>query len=146
LRFLVSIAGPVQSPLAAFFPTSLEVFVMNTLDRLVSNPLGALSVLTLAAFLEAWGDSFFQAGFYRSSGLGRVLAFLAGAAVLAAYGSVVNVPRWDFGKLLGVYVVLFFLMAQILAKVRFGQSPTLPICAGGGLIVAGGLLIAFWKG
>ncbi len=119
---------------------------MNTLDRLVSNPLGAFAVLTVAAFLEAWGDSFFQAGFYRSSGWGRVLAFMAGAAVLAAYGSVVNVPRWDFGKLLGVYVVLFFLMAQILAKVRFGQSPTLPIYAGGGLIVAGGLLIAFWKG
>ena len=119
---------------------------MNTLDRLVSNPLGALSVLTLAAFLEAWGDSLFQAGFYRSSGLGRVIALLAGAIVLAAYGSVVNVPRWDFGKLLGVYVVLFFLMAQILNKVRFGQSPTSPIYAGGGLIVAGGLVIAFWKG
>jgi small multidrug resistance family-3 protein len=37
-------------------------------------------------------------------------------------------------------------MAQILNKVRFGQSPTLPIYAGGGLIVAGGLVIAFWKG
>jgi small multidrug resistance family-3 protein len=128
------------------FPIFPEVYFMNTLDRLVSNPLGALSVLTLAAFLEAWGDSFFQVSFYRSSGLGRLLAFLAGAAVLAAYGSVVNVPRWDFGKLLGVYVVLFFLMAQILNKVRFGQSPTLPIYAGGGLIVAGGLVIAYWKG
>jgi small multidrug resistance family-3 protein len=119
---------------------------MNTLDRLVQNPLGALAVLTLAAFLEAWGDSFFQVGFYRSSGFGRVLALLAGAAVLAAYGSVVNVPRWDFGKLLGVYVVLFFLMAQILNKVRFGQAPTIPIWLGGGLIAAGGLVIAFWKG
>jgi hypothetical protein len=119
---------------------------MNTLNRLVSYPLGAFAVLTLAAFLEAWGDSFFQVSFYRSSGFSRVLAFLAGAAVLAAYGSVVNVPRWDFGKLLGVYVVLFFLMAQILNKVRFGQSPTLPIYAGGGLIVAGGLVIAFWRG
>jgi len=119
---------------------------MDFLNRLVANPVGALTVLTLAAFLEAWGDSFFQVSFYRSSGLGRVLAFLAGAAVLAAYGSVVNVPRWDFGKLLGVYVVLFFLMAQILNRVRFGQSPTLPICAGGGLIVAGGLVIALWKG
>ena len=119
---------------------------MNALDRLVSNPLGALAVLTFAAFLEAWGDSFFQAGFYRSSGVGRVLAILAGAAVLAAYGSVVNIPRWDFGKLLGVYVVLFFLMAQLQAKVRFGQSPTPPIYAGGALIVTGGLVIAFWKG
>ena len=119
---------------------------MNILDRLVANPLGAFGVLTLAAFLEAYGDSFFQVGFYRSSGLGRVLAFVAGAAVLAAYGSVVNAPRWDFGKLLGVYVVLFFLMAQLLARVRFGQSPTPPIYAGGALIVAGGLVIAFWKG
>jgi len=119
---------------------------MNILDKLVANPLGALAVLTLAAFLEAWGDSFFQVGFYRSSGVGRVLAVLAGAAVLAAYGSVVNVPRWDFGKLLGAYVVLFFLMAQLLNRVRFGQSPTTPIYAGGALIVAGGLVVAFWKG
>jgi hypothetical protein len=119
---------------------------MNLLDKFVQNPLGALVVLTLAAFLEAWGDSFFQAGFYRSSGWGRVLALLAGAAVLAAYGSVVNVPRWDFGKMLGVYVVLFFLAAQLLNKVRFGQSPTPPIYAGGALIVAGGLVVMFWKG
>jgi hypothetical protein len=119
---------------------------MNVLDRLVQNPLGALAVLTLAAFLEAWGDSFFQVGFYRSTGLGRVLALIAGAVVLSAYGSVVNVPRWDFGKLLGAYVVLFFLMAQLLNRVRFHQSPTAPIYAGGALIVAGGLIVAFWKG
>lgn len=119
---------------------------MNLLDRFVANPLGALGVLTLAAFLEAQGDSFFQTGFYRSSGWGRVAALLCGTVVLALYGSVVNVPRWDFGKLLGVYVVLFFLMAQLLAKVRFGQAPTPPIYAGGALIVAGGLVIAFWKG
>ena len=119
---------------------------MSILSRLVANPLGGLGGLAFAAFLEAWGDSFFQVSFYRSSGIGRIPAFVTGALVLAAYGSVVNVPRWDFGKLLGVYVVLFFLMAQILNRVRFGQSPTLPICAGGGLIVAGGLVIALWKG
>ena len=119
---------------------------MNLLDRLVQNPLGAMAVLAFAAFLEAWGDSFFQVGFYRSSGTGRVLAIVAGAVVLAAYGSLVNVPRWDFGKLLGVYVVLFFLMAQLLNKVRFHHSPTTPIYAGGALIVAGGLIVAFWKG
>jgi small multidrug resistance family-3 protein len=57
----------------------------------------------------------------------------------------VNLPRWDFGKLLGVYVVLFFLMAQVQNKLRFGQSPTPPIYLGGVLIVSGGLVIAFWK-
>src|SRR6266849_8026779 len=69
--------------------------------------------------------------------------FLVGAASLAAYGLVVNVPYWDFGKLLGVYVVLFFLLAQVVARVRFGQVPTLPVFLGGALIVAGGLIISF---
>lgn len=119
---------------------------MHLIDRVVLNPLGALAVLALAALLEAFGDSFFQAGFYRFSGTGRVLALVAGAGILTAYGSVVNVPRWDFGKLLGVYVVLFFLMAQLLNKIRFGQSPTIPIYAGCALTVAGGLVMAFWKG
>jgi hypothetical protein len=120
--------------------------VRALLDRLVANPLGTMAVLSIAAFLEAWGDSWFQTGFYRSSGAARVAAIVAGSVVLALYGAVVNVPRWDFGKLLGLYVVLFFLMAQLLARVRFGQGPTLPIYCGGSLIVAGGLVIAFWKG
>ena len=115
------------------------------LDRLVANPLGALSMLALAALLEAWGDSFFQTGFYRASGVARVLAFLAGAVALAAYGAVVNIPRWDFGRLIGGYVVLFFLMAQLIARLRFGQSPSPAIYAGGALITAGGLVIALWK-
>ena len=119
---------------------------MSVLNRLVANPLGAFAVLSLAAFLEAYGDSFFQIGLHRSTGWGRVVALLAGVVVLAAYGSVVNVAQWDFGKLLGMYVVLFFLMAQVLNRLRFGQSPTVPIYAGGALIVAGGAIMAFWKG
>ena len=117
---------------------------MPFLDRLVTNPLGALSVLVVAAFLEAWGDSFFQVGLYRASGMGRVPAMLAGAGVLACYGAMVNAPRWEFGRLIGGYVMLFFLMAQVIAKVRFGQSPSMPIYVGGVLILAGGLVITFW--
>ena len=118
---------------------------MQILDRVVAHPLGAAAALTLAAFLEVYGDSFFQTSFYKASGTGRILAFASGVAVLAVYGSVVNIPRWDFGKLLGVYVALFFVMAQIVAKVRFGENPTLPVWAGVSLIVLGGLVIAFWK-
>jgi hypothetical protein len=71
---------------------------------------------------------------------------VAGAVVLVAYGSMVNLPRWDFGRLIGVYVALFFLMAQILNRIRFGHAPTVPIYIGGALIVTGGLLMAFWNG
>ena len=118
---------------------------MNLLDRIVATPAGALVVLSLAALLEALGDSYFQTAFYRSSGTARVLWIVLGALVLASYGCVVNIPTWDFGKLLGAYVVLFFIMAQILNKVRFHQAPTMPIYVGGTLIVAGGLVVAFWK-
>ncbi len=119
---------------------------MGILNRLIANPLGIFAVLSLAAFLESYGDSYFQVGVHRSTGWSRVIALLAGVVVLAGYGLLVNIARWDFGKLLGIYVVLFFVMAQVLNKVRFGQSPTVPIYAGGVLIVAGGMVIAFWKG
>jgi len=115
----------------------------NFLDHIVAHRGGPLLILLLAACLEVFGDSSFQTALYRSSGISRTLAFLCGAASLAAYGLVVNAPRWDFGKLLGVYVVLFFLVAQVVARVRFGQAPTLPVLVGGTLIVAGGLIISF---
>jgi small multidrug resistance family-3 protein len=112
------------------------------LDQIVVHRSGALLLLTLAAFFEAYGDSCFQSALYRSAGITRVLAFVGGAVSLAAYGLVVNAPRWDFGRLLGVYVVLFFLLAQIVGRVRFGQTPTPSILIGGALIVAGGVIIS----
>ncbi len=117
----------------------------NFLDQLAANPAGAFLLLISAAFLEAFGDSLFQTGLYRSTGWARATSFLLGAALLALYGFAVNLPHWNFGKLLGVYVVVFFLLAQILAKVRFNQAPTTPIYIGGSLIVAGGIIIAFSK-
>jgi len=114
----------------------------NLLDHIVAHRSGTLLILILAAFLEAYGDSSFQTALYRSSGMSRAIAILGGIASLAAYGLVVNAPRWDFGRLLGVYVVVFFLLAQIVARVRFGQTPTLPIYLGGTLIVAGGVIIS----
>jgi hypothetical protein len=118
----------------------------NILSQLVATPAGAFAVLSLAAFLEVSGDACFQSGLYQATGAARGMWFLAGAAVLATYGFFVNLPQWDFGKLLGVYVVLFFVIAQIVAKVRFHQSPTTPILVGGALIVAGGVVMTFWRG
>ena len=115
-------------------------------SQMVATRAGTFAVLLLAAFLEAYGDSCFQAGLYRASGAARYGAFALGAVTLALYGLLVNTPQWDFGRLLGLYVVLFFLVAQVLARIRFQQSPTPPILVGGSLIVAGGTVITLWKG
>jgi hypothetical protein len=118
----------------------------SALNELVGTPVGAFLVLVMAASLEVFGDSFFQSGLYRSTGTTRAMWFGLGVGVLGLYGLFVNLPQWDFGKLLGVYVALFFVVAQVVAKVRFHQSANAPILVGGSLIVAGGLVITFWKG
>ena len=118
----------------------------NPLAAVVSNPLGAFVVLALAAYLEVYGDACFSSGLYQATGGRRWMWFGAGAVVLVAYSLFLNSSQLDFGKLLGIYVVLFFLVAQLVAKFKFGQSPTTPILAGGALIVAGGLVMTFWKG
>jgi len=107
--------------------------------------LSIYAMLLLAALLEAGGDALVRQGL-QAQGLPYRLTFLAGgAAILFAYGLLVNSPPWDFGRLLGVYVTLFFLVAQAINFIGFGLRPTLPILVGGGLIVGGGALIAFWR-
>jgi drug/metabolite transporter superfamily protein YnfA len=118
---------------------------MRSLDYLLALPGGVYLLLLVAAFLEVSGDAFFQSAVHRSSGPSRWLSLAGGAVTLSLYGLIVNLPRWDFGKLLGVYVVIFFVVAQVIAKVRFDQPISRPVLAGGFMIVAGGLIISFWK-
>ena len=105
----------------------------------------ALLTLLLAAALEAGGDALVRAGLFGPNVLRRAGLLLAGGLVLLAYGCVVNAPRWDFGRLLGIYVVFFFVVAQVIAWLGFGQRPTPPLLLGGALIVAGGLVISLMK-
>ncbi len=102
----------------------------------------AIFVLLCASLLEAGGDALVRGALRSSEGGIRVLLFVAGAAVLFAYGWVVNAPQWDFGRLLGQYVVFFFAMAQLIAWLAFGQLPSRSLLIGGALIVSGGLVIA----
>ncbi len=108
------------------------------------NPIIAYLVLTVAAALEAGGDAIVRKGLHTPSLPTRAAIFAIGAATLFAYGVTVNSPPWDFGKLLGVYVTQFFVIAQIVNVIFFGARPDLPIFLGGALIIAGGLVITFW--
>lgn len=104
----------------------------------------AIFVLFLASLLEAGGDALVRSalkGQYQF--VDRLGLFAAGAIVLFGYGLLVNAPPWDFGKLLGLYVVFFFVTAQLLSWLVFGQVPTRAIWLGGALIVSGGLVMTF---
>ncbi len=105
-----------------------------------------IAALLLASLLEAGGDAIIRTALRGSQGISRVLLFTLGALVLFAYGWTVNAPSWDFGRLLGLYVVFFFITAQLISWLVFHQAPGKPVLVGGVLIVAGGLLISLWEG
>ncbi|MDE3197633.1 MAG: hypothetical protein KGN84_14890 [Acidobacteriota bacterium] len=101
----------------------------------------AFLILLCCAFLESGGDALMRKGMQT----GRVVLYIGAALVLALYGWLVNRPPWSFGALLGVYVSLFFVAAQILGYVFYGERITLPIAVGGALILAGGVTITVWR-
>jgi small multidrug resistance family-3 protein len=104
----------------------------------------ALAVLFLAAILEAGGDALVRTGLHASSTAMRLSSFAAGAIVLFAYGYAVNKPAWDFGKLLGIYVVFFFVVAQLISWLVFNQPPARSTIVGGVFVVAGGLIMSMF--
>jgi small multidrug resistance family-3 protein len=105
----------------------------------------AVMILFVAALLEAGGDALVRNGL-RAGSLARGGGWiLLGGLTLLAYGFVVNAPRWNFGRLLGVYVVLFFLVAQGIAWLGFRERPTFPLMVGGIFIILGGGIISLWN-
>jgi drug/metabolite transporter superfamily protein YnfA len=102
-----------------------------------------LPLLVLAAALEMGGDAAIRAGLVR--GTAPLVAF--GAALLVAYGFTVNADRTiDFGRLIGAYVAVLFVVSQLLALVVFGERPSPALLAGGALIVAGGIVVQLGAG
>jgi hypothetical protein len=104
----------------------------------------ALVLLLGAALLEAGGDWLVRRGLHAAAWR-RAAWFAAGAVVLFAYGWTVNRPPWNFGELLGLYVVFFFLAAQAISYFLLHETLRAPVLAGGLLIVSGGLVIFLSK-
>jgi small multidrug resistance family-3 protein len=69
---------------------------------------------------------------------------ILGGVVLWLYGITVNAPGWNFGRLLGVYIAVFFVMSQVVAVCVFHEPISSPMLIGGALIVAGGLVLSYW--
>ena len=99
-----------------------------------------VGILVLAAILEVGGDALIRGGLHRS-GIARLAAFLGGGLILFCYGYLVNAPPWDFGRLLGVYIVLFFVLAQLASWVVFHTPPTPAVVVAAAFIITGGVIL-----
>jgi len=97
-------------------------------------------LLIIAAILEVGGDALIRSGLK-----GKGLALIAlGIIVLGVYGLMVNLTKLDFGHLMGIYIVLFFVVSQLIA-IGWFKEPLRPSTAiGGVLVIAGGCLMFWW--
>jgi drug/metabolite transporter superfamily protein YnfA len=99
--------------------------------------LSSWIVFVVAALLEVSGDAIIRKGL-RSSAL---LLVAAGFVVLGCYGVVVNTVRWDFSRLLGVYVAVFATISVLFGRLAFKESVPTSTWVGTIFIIIGGLII-----
>lgn len=101
--------------------------------------------LLIATTLEVSGDAIIRMSIYNNTGIARTGLMLLGALMLFGYGFSLNLAPVEFGKVVGLYIATLFVVWQIINYIAFRSVPSLPIIVGGTLVIAGGLIITFWK-
>ena len=101
--------------------------------------IGLVAALIGGALLEAGGNAFMRQGLLRH----WWPLLLAGVATMGAYSVLVNQSglKFDFGRLMGCYVVAFFVVSQLLAAIVFREVPSARTMIGGSLIIVGGIIL-----
>ena len=102
------------------------------------------NILTLlifigAALLEVGGDALIRKGL-RGSSFGFLIG---GFIILGVYGILVNTVKWEFSRLLGVYVAVFAVMSILFGRYYFNESISISTWLGMAIIGIGGLIIQF---
>ncbi len=110
------------------------------------NKLATLGFLVVATTLESSGDAIVRLGLGRHTIAARLALFAIGALLLFGYGVFLNLAPVEFEKVIGLYIATLFIVWQIVNFLFFRHVPTLPVFAGGLLIVCGGCLVTFWRG
>jgi len=102
-------------------------------------------LLLIATTLEVSGDAVVRLAIYQHVGAVRIAWFLGGAALLFCYGAFLNTAPVEFGRVVGLYISILFVVWQIINFAVFRTVPALPVWVGGALVVAGGLVVTFWR-
>ena len=105
-------------------------------------PLAAWLVFLGSALLEVGGDAVVRRGLHGTN----VIIIIAGGLMLACYGLLVNMVRWDFSRMLGVYVAVFALVSVMCGRFVFGESVPNSTWVGLAIIIGGGMVIQFGGG
>ncbi len=102
-------------------------------------------LLLIATTLEVSGDAVVRLAIYQHQGLARAGLLVGGAMLLLGYGSFLNTAPVSFERIVGLYIATLFIVWQIISFLAFRTVPGLPVWLGGALVIAGGLLITFWR-
>lgn len=94
-------------------------------------------IFIAAAVLEVGGDAVIRKGLRG----GMVWLIIAGFLILGCYGVVVNTVKWDFSRLLGVYVAVFAVVSVLAGRFVFKETVPVSTWAGLAIIVIGGTVI-----
>jgi drug/metabolite transporter superfamily protein YnfA len=98
-------------------------------------------VFAAAALIEVGGDAVIRLGLHSH----KLLLVIAGFLALGSYGLLVNQIKWEFSRMLGVYVGFFALVSVLFGRVVFQEPVSSSTWIGLGLIVSGCLVIQFAK-
>ena len=109
------------------------------------NSLLMFGILVVATALESFGDATIRIGLFNRSGAVQAATLLGGAALLFGYGVLLNLAPVPFERVVGLYIATLFCVWQVVSFASFRTLPSMPVMAGGLLIVAGGLLVTFWQ-
>jgi hypothetical protein len=107
--------------------------------------VAVLGLLILATVLEAGGDAVVRMGLATQAWPTRLAIFLGGGVLLFSYGLSLNLAPIEFGRVIGLYVAILFVVWQIINFVAFRALPDIPTLVGGSLVVAGGGIVALWQ-
>jgi small multidrug resistance family-3 protein len=102
-------------------------------------------ILVVATALESFGDATIRIGLFNRSGAVQAATLLGGAALLFGYGVLLNLAPVPFERVVGLYIATLFCVWQAVSFASFRTLPSMPVMAGGLLIVAGGLVVTFWQ-
>lgn len=107
----------------------------------------ALAFLVVATVLEVSGDAIVRIALRNHEGLTaiRLALFILGAALVFGYATFLNLAPLEFREVVGLYIATLFIVWQVVNFAFFHTLPTVPVMAGGSLIVIGGAIVSFWK-